>query len=152
MRQHRNYRSESNHTRRHRERTRDSDIHQCLICRKYHPLKFCRKFLNMDTRRRKMVVEKLGYCLNCLARSHKIMSCTSLATCKICDKLHHTLLHASQQRHRPLPSLKTQHLRNQRTLREHKSNVITPNTKILSEAIRSLAQILCASDVPNSFA
>ncbi|XP_059217400.1 uncharacterized protein LOC131994647 [Stomoxys calcitrans] len=77
-----------------------TNIRQCLLCERYHSLRFCREFLNMDVGRRRREVRRLGYCLNCLARSHKSWECTSEVACRECGGEHHTLLHIE-----PLPRL-----------------------------------------------
>ncbi|XP_046804505.1 uncharacterized histidine-rich protein DDB_G0274557-like isoform X4 [Lucilia cuprina] len=48
------------------------------------------------TPQKRRVVERLGYCVNCLARSHSIRSCTSMEACLKCAQLHHTLLHPTR--------------------------------------------------------
>lgn len=147
---HRSNRRNDSVQRRRRQPHRNPDIHQCLVCRRYHPLKFWRTFLNMDVRRRRRLGETKLYCLNCLARSHTIRTCTSLETCKRCNAPHHTLLHVSQQRNNRTQGLTTQDLRRRRSSASNQQQQQTiPNTKFLSEAIRSLAQVLCVSDAPN---
>lgn len=74
--------------------SRNPNIHQCLICHKYHSLRYCKKFLAMNVFHRRQAVRRYGYCLNCLARSHKTMRCTSTELCQKCGNDHHTLLHA----------------------------------------------------------
>ncbi|XP_046804503.1 hormone receptor 4-like isoform X2 [Lucilia cuprina] len=74
---------------------RDSEEFYCVLCTGYHGLKFCRRFRRMTPQKRR-VVERLGYCVNCLARSHSIRSCTSMEACLKCAQLHHTLLHPTR--------------------------------------------------------
>ncbi|XP_075147386.1 uncharacterized protein LOC142221517 isoform X2 [Haematobia irritans] len=66
---------------------------QCRICKKYHPLRLCKRFLSMGPYQRKKAVEKFNYCTNCLAHEHSSSGCFSNTGCHICRKLHHTLLH-----------------------------------------------------------
>ncbi|XP_046804817.1 uncharacterized protein LOC124419432 [Lucilia cuprina] len=80
-----------------RGRHSDPDYYKCALCRNLHALRFCRKFLRMDTKRKEAVVEKYRYCVNCLAKSHDLRSCTSMDTCRICDKFHRTLLHQKRK-------------------------------------------------------
>lgn len=47
----------------------------------------------MDIGTRRQRVRRLGYCMNCLARSHKSYSCPSENGCHDCGGEHHTLLH-----------------------------------------------------------
>lgn len=68
-------------------------VHQCLFCKRYHSLRFCRKFLDMDIGSRRREARRLGYCFNCLARSHRTYECHSEDACKHCGNDHHTLLH-----------------------------------------------------------
>ncbi|XP_065360388.1 G-box-binding factor-like [Calliphora vicina] len=60
----------------------------------------------MTPERRLDIVERLGYCTNCLARSHNIRSCTSMESCIKCNQLHHTMLHPSRTRS-PSPNMST---------------------------------------------
>lgn len=77
----------------HRSR-RKINIHQCCICYKFHPLRFCKAFLAMSVEQRKREVRLKRYCSNCLARSHATDDCTSADVCQKCGWAHHTLLHA----------------------------------------------------------
>ncbi|XP_065365781.1 G-box-binding factor-like [Calliphora vicina] len=54
----------------------------------------------MSVEKRREVVGNLGYCFNCLARSHNLNSCSSMGACKRCDQLHHTLLHPPRRQER----------------------------------------------------
>ncbi|XP_075156718.1 uncharacterized protein LOC142229999 [Haematobia irritans] len=90
----------------------------------------------MTSKERRAVVEKFKYCVNCLAQSHTLGSCTSRKTCFKCQRHHHTLLHPNAAR-------------TQRKQRKPKKNTTAtatqPDTRILSEAIKSLAAVLCSS-------
>ncbi|XP_075153404.1 uncharacterized protein LOC142226995 isoform X1 [Haematobia irritans] len=72
---------------------RNPKIHQCQICERFHALRFCRRFLDMDIGERRRETRRHGYCMNCLARSHKSYECPSETACKKCGGEHHTLLH-----------------------------------------------------------
>lgn len=65
----------------------------CRLCRKKHPLRTCRRFLNMNIEERKDVVVKYGYCVNCLAHIHSDGSCFTKTGCRYCKLNHHSLLH-----------------------------------------------------------
>lgn len=65
----------------------------CRLCRKTHPLKLCRRFLNMNTTERKETVVRYGYCSNCLAHSHSQGSCFTKTGCRYCHERNHTMLH-----------------------------------------------------------
>ncbi|XP_075161698.1 uncharacterized protein LOC142234451 [Haematobia irritans] len=47
----------------------------------------------MDIGERRRETRRHGYCMNCLARSHKSYECPSETACKKCGGEHHTLLH-----------------------------------------------------------
>lgn len=72
---------------------KDPNIHQCLVCQKFHPLRYCKRFLAMTVYHRQRAVRRHSYCFNCLARSHKTIHCTSRDMCQRCGDAHHTLLH-----------------------------------------------------------
>lgn len=147
---------------------RDPNIHQCRICRRYHPLKFCKRFLAMSVPERKKKVRLLGYCTNCLATSHETDECISDDVCRRCGWTHHTLLHQSnrvilQQKKHPPPKRevsrnrraitsqppKTSRVRVPRTHRRQSpechrrsSNKRTANSKrILQEALHALQRL-----------
>lgn len=63
----------------------------CPMCKKPHILRKCSNFLKLSVSERKIEVEKLGVCTNCLGHS-VTQACTSTNTCKICANQHHTLL------------------------------------------------------------
>ncbi|XP_037827651.1 uncharacterized protein LOC119615721 [Lucilia sericata] len=129
--------------------------------------------MKMSPKKREDVVENHGYCINCLAKSHTIRACQSMDTCRICYSYHHTLLHPHRQRvrHQQQQGQRQQSNRQQsnrqqqrqqpdsRDNQEQGSQQITqsaitptksttPDVKILVEAIRSLAHVLCAQEGP----
>ncbi|XP_075156580.1 uncharacterized protein LOC142229888 [Haematobia irritans] len=65
----------------------------CHLCNFPHPLRTCRRFLKMNVNERLSVVQKRGYCINCLAHEHSHGRCFSTSGCRICHSRHHTLLH-----------------------------------------------------------
>ncbi|XP_037957528.1 uncharacterized protein LOC119687322 [Teleopsis dalmanni] len=68
----------------------------CVSCKSGdHWLSGCKRFNEMDVSRRFDTVKKLGICINCLSEGHIVAKCPSKHSCKICNKLHHTLLHRS---------------------------------------------------------
>lgn len=165
------------HSRSHPPRCRISDLHQCMVCKRFHALRFCSKFLKMTVRERQRVVQRFRYCENCLARSHDLRACASKNTCHSCDRWHHTLLHPSRERSCDLRQTLAAQRRNNRLRKqeaarkqkaEHKkkaerkqsnnkshqgaANTLKPkdndstssNQQLISAAICSLAQLLCA--------
>lgn len=145
------------------------DVYRCLVCKKYHALKACPKFLRMDTEERNRVVRHNNYCVNCLAKSHTFRSCKSKNACRRCNHYHHTLLHHYHPRVRgpvksrlavtndtkgeqqPKKKPGKEVSRNQsgrkhkRPPMEHPTDAVIPNQTILCEAIKSLATVLCVT-------
>lgn len=130
------------------------------MCFLYHSLRFCRKFLAMDSTKRNQVVRRRKYCLNCLARTHVVRDCTSPDSCLKCGLTHHTLLHPDRHPRVQPPKRSVRERVGQRNagssrprIREpnrkkpkrlmQPTSANQPNQKILSEAIRSLAAVLC---------
>lgn len=158
-----------------RRSSSQSDVYKCRLCRSYHALRFCRKFLAMDSLERNKVVRKYEYCINCLAKSHTFRKCQSKNTCNRCQHYHHTLLHqstrpritppnrqrqelqpyrkAAKQQKKPSTKATTKRKAAPRTSSKKPSPLQTephpvPNQLILSEAIKSLATVLCATHAP----
>ncbi|XP_065356386.1 uncharacterized protein LOC135950787 [Calliphora vicina] len=117
----------------------------------------------MDVTKRNQVVRRNKYCHNCLARTHLAQNCSSPDTCLKCALPHHTLLHPNHHQ-RDQPPRRSVHQRvgqrngvskrpNKRTQTgaskpkplQEPTDRNQPNQKILSEAIRSLAAVLCAT-------
>uniref|UniRef100_A0A1I8NL69 CCHC-type domain-containing protein n=1 Tax=Musca domestica TaxID=7370 RepID=A0A1I8NL69_MUSDO len=114
-----------------------SDIYKCNMCNKFHALSSCPKFLRMSPKERNRYVLKNVYCVNCLARSHRFRDCKSKYVCWKCGKYHHTLLHPNH-RHNPKDQ-------SQVTISNQETGTQGPDNYILSEAIRSLASVLCVT-------
>lgn len=65
----------------------------CQICNGgQHSIEQCRRFNKMRVVDRKMVIRRLGLCLNCLHSGHFLADC-SRRTCTKCGQRHHFLLH-----------------------------------------------------------
>lgn len=152
-----NHRASNNHVSNHRasnnRQTTESSDRKCNMCGTYHAVKSCRKFLAMQFIKRQQYVETNRYCTNCLARSHDFRACPSEDRCRICDGFHHTLLHPKRR------SITTKQLRNRKRLsqknkpkhqqpkhQQHPTRSTVPNTRVISEAIKSLAAVLCVSE------
>lgn len=65
----------------------------CRLCRQQHALRKCERFLDMNTTKRREIVQTYGYCQNCLAHSHSQGNCFTKTGCKYCHHQHHSLLH-----------------------------------------------------------
>ena len=80
------------------ERSNKSNKYKCRVCTKFHPLRNCHKFQGMSIAERQKCVKQNNYCINCLAHDHKMKQCSSKRRCKICGKLHHSMLHVEMRR------------------------------------------------------
>lgn len=132
-----------------------------MVCKSYHGLRFCKKFLAMDAKARNRVVRQYEYCINCLAKGHTFRKCRSSNTCHQCNHFHHTLLHKDtppritppnrnyqvQQRHRATPK-RPKRSAPKKTSASTQQPPENTHERILSEAIKSLATVLCATPTP----
>ena len=72
--------------------SRQQEEGKCLVCNEFHYIMKCPKFLAASTTDRRQMLQKLKPGLNCFRIGHATKFCTR-QKCKICDGLHHTLLH-----------------------------------------------------------
>ena len=69
-----------------------------MICKtEKHPLYVCAKFKSLSHDDKVSVLRTNNLCSNCLTGGHFKRQCKSIHKCKVCQKLHHTLLHIDQQ-------------------------------------------------------
>ncbi|XP_075164269.1 uncharacterized protein LOC142240353 [Haematobia irritans] len=133
---------------------RSPNVYKCKLCNKFHALKVCPRFLKMTPKQRNIWVLREVYCVNCLARSHRFRDCRSKNMCKKCGRPHNTLLHPNYTerkrrssnnttKEQPPQTKGTNNTNNNNT--SDSSSQQTSNQKILSEAIRALATVLCTS-------
>ena len=85
--------------------------HSCIICKERHPLYVCGQFKSLSRDRKLSVLRSNNLCLNCLGPGHFARNCRSSNRCQKCQRLHHTLLHQSQEAavslQQSVPSAKT---------------------------------------------
>lgn len=133
-------------------RHQNSELYKCVLCQRLHALRFCKKFLKMSVKKREEVVERHRMCTNCLAKSHDLRGCNSVDTCRKCERFHHTLLHPKPEGSRKQRKTKAKPRQRQQPSSQPPSSQPPPsqqvnsttNAKILMEAIRSLANVLCS--------
>ena len=65
----------------------------CVVCKDTHWIYRCDKFRSLKLQERRKLVDDSKLCRNCLSAGHMQGDCTSKNRCKVCQKLHHTLLH-----------------------------------------------------------
>ena len=66
----------------------------CVSCRlEKHQLYSCAEFRSLSHAEKMNLLRSKNYSLNCLPPGHFVKKCQSLNHCKLCQCLHHTLLH-----------------------------------------------------------
>ncbi|KAJ0169552.1 hypothetical protein K1T71_014737 [Dendrolimus kikuchii] len=65
----------------------------CEFCSDIHKLCFCKLFSKQNLEFRREFVSKNKLCFNCLGRNHTVYECNIKASCRLCNKRHHSLLH-----------------------------------------------------------
>ncbi|XP_055623657.1 uncharacterized protein LOC129767065 [Toxorhynchites rutilus septentrionalis] len=68
---------------------------KCPACNQLHLLMKCQKFNRFSHTERQQFVSSKRLCNNCLRKDHIARNCPSSFNCKVCNRRHHTLLHAS---------------------------------------------------------
>lgn len=68
----------------------------CTYCRSFHSIYKCPAFLAKPPSERFQTAKDKNWCINCLHSAHRVSSCASKVTCRICRGKHHTLLHISR--------------------------------------------------------
>ena len=66
---------------------------QCSLCNAGHHVFQCKQFLEMTVTQRRDHVSGANLCFNCLRTGHVAKECQSSFKCRICKKVHNTLLH-----------------------------------------------------------
>ena len=80
----------------------NSSGNNCVVCKtEKHPLYVCAKFRSLSHDEKVSVLKTNNLCSNCLTSGHFKRQCKSIHKCKVCQKLHHTLLHIYQQNPTP---------------------------------------------------
>ncbi|XP_035890593.1 uncharacterized protein LOC118502469 [Anopheles stephensi] len=70
--------------------------YDCPICNEHHPIFKCPTFLGLSTMAKRGKITQLKRCHNCFGIGHMANQCYSKATCRMCRKKHHTLLHTDE--------------------------------------------------------
>ena len=69
---------------------------KCYCCgSEKHKLYSCEQFFNWEGMFGLDFLVRSGLCSNCLAGRHFDIVCPSTDCCRVCDRMHHTLLHES---------------------------------------------------------
>ncbi|XP_055622347.1 uncharacterized protein LOC129765916 isoform X2 [Toxorhynchites rutilus septentrionalis] len=68
---------------------------KCPACNQLHLLMKCQKFNRFSHTERQQFVSSKRLRNNCLRKDHIARNCPSSFNCKVCNRRHHTLLHAS---------------------------------------------------------
>lgn len=67
--------------------------YSCVYCGQEHKISYCSQFLKINVDHRRDFVQQKRLCFNCLGVDHSARECKITTHCKICGRLHHTLLH-----------------------------------------------------------
>jgi len=66
-------------------------LQTCKLCSKEnHPIRLCRKFVEMTVNKRSSTIKQHKLCLNCFARGHQLKDCTSAHNCHTFKGRHNT--------------------------------------------------------------
>lgn len=68
----------------------------CVACKEQHLLIECPKFKSLSPAERFQLIKSSKMCVNCYSRSHTSSACKSAKRCKLCAKMHHTMLHIAE--------------------------------------------------------
>lgn len=69
---------------------------ECIFCKQKHALHKCYKFIKAAVGSRLSFVKQQHLCFNCLSTNHMSRDCSNQRRCKICNGLHHSLLHIAR--------------------------------------------------------
>ncbi|XP_036322041.1 uncharacterized protein LOC118736039 [Rhagoletis pomonella] len=67
----------------------------CTYCNGEHKIYTCSKCDKLNSKAKITAIKAHGACLNCLSKGHQVAKCRSASSCRICQRRHHSLLHAS---------------------------------------------------------
>lgn len=73
--------------------TDNKAVENCPFCKENHKISSCKKFAQESYESRHSFAQTRRLCYNCLNANHSIKFCRHTATCRICKKRHHSLLH-----------------------------------------------------------
>ena len=79
----------------------------CVCKTEKHPLYVCPKFKALSHGERISTIKANNLCSNCLTDRHFKRHCKSAYKCKVCQKVHHTLLHVDSPNPVPAPGSPT---------------------------------------------
>ncbi|KAF9791582.1 hypothetical protein SFRURICE_008800 [Spodoptera frugiperda] len=70
----------------------------CPVCNSSeHKIRNCKQFVNKDVDIRRKFVQDHNLCFNCLGYNHSARLCKCTASCRICKRRHHSLLHPKSE-------------------------------------------------------
>ncbi|XP_062556595.1 uncharacterized protein LOC134221419 [Armigeres subalbatus] len=72
---------------------------KCYACDQRHLLIKCYKFEKLPISEKMSLINSKRLCLNCFRNDHLARNCNSKYSCKVCQKRHHSLIHAAYVDH-----------------------------------------------------
>ncbi|UYV72987.1 hypothetical protein LAZ67_10001402 [Cordylochernes scorpioides] len=117
----------------------NTNIIKCTYCNSSHKLGTCQEFAKLSLDDRIKFVRSKNLCINCLGVNHYANNCKITATCKVCNRKHHTTLHNYNYQRRQGPISTTEHQANtSEEQNQHQTvnhTVLSNNTSILETNI-----------------
>ncbi|UYV66689.1 hypothetical protein LAZ67_4002581 [Cordylochernes scorpioides] len=117
----------------------NTNLIKCTYCNSSHKLGTCQEFVKLSLDDRIKFVRSKNLCINCLGVNHYANNCKITATCKVCNKKHHTTLHNYNYQRRQGPISTTEHQANTSVEQnQHQTvnhTVLSNNTSILEPNI-----------------
>ncbi|UYV74590.1 hypothetical protein LAZ67_12000208 [Cordylochernes scorpioides] len=117
----------------------NTNIIKCTYCNSSHKLGTCQEFAKLSLDDRIKFVRSKNLCINCLGANHYANHCKITATCKVCNRKHHTTLHNYNYQRRQGPISTTEHQANtSEEQNQHQTvnhTVLSNNTSILETNI-----------------
>ncbi|UYV74566.1 hypothetical protein LAZ67_12000154 [Cordylochernes scorpioides] len=117
----------------------NTNIIKCIYCNSSHKLGTCQEFAKLSLDDRIKFVRSKNLCINCLGVNHYANHCKITATCKVCNRKHHTTLHNYNYQRRQGPISTTEHQANTSVEQnQHQTvnhTVLSNNTSILETNI-----------------
>ncbi|UYV76985.1 hypothetical protein LAZ67_14002708, partial [Cordylochernes scorpioides] len=133
------YRKEDNVRKTFKTYQVNTNIIKCIYCNSSHKLGTCQEFAKLSLDNRIKFVRSKNLCINCLGVNHYANHCKITATCKVCNKKHHTTLHHYNYQRRQGPISTTEHQANtSEEQNQHETvnhTVLSNNTSILETNI-----------------
>lgn len=99
-----------------------STTQKCSYCQQPHPIYQCLKFKSLSLHVKLQKVKQLNLCSNCLRQGHEVSQC-KFGPCRICNKMHNTMLHTDNPMDQHPSSTLTNELNERIVLSSHDTSL-----------------------------